>query len=128
MMQTTSRKSAVRRSVVVRNIHDAIEVLSQRDRKRVQTCLDANDSAAVYFLFPGQGSQHPNMGRQTYESEPIFRQSVDRCCEILRPHLGEDLLPLLYPSRDASESEQRRLTDTLIAQPPIFTIEYALAS
>jgi amino acid adenylation domain-containing protein len=126
-LQAGRRKFPYRRSVVVRNIPDAIEVLSQRDRKRVQTCLDANDSAAVYFLFPGQGSQHPNMGRQTYESEPIFRQSVDRCCEILRPHLGEDLLPLLYPSRDASESEKRRLTDTLIAQPAIFTIEYALA-
>jgi amino acid adenylation domain-containing protein len=126
-LQAGRRKFPYRRSVVVRNIPDAIEALSQRDRKRVQTCLNANDSAAVYFLFPGQGSQHPNMGRQTYESEPIFRQSVDRCCEILQPHLGEDLLPLLYPSRDASESEKRRLMDTLLAQPAIFTIEYALA-
>src|SRR6266404_1027781 len=116
-----------RRSAVVRNISDAIEVLAQRDRKRVQTRFTTNDSAAVYFLFPGQGSQHSNMGRQIYESEPIFRQWVDRCCEILRPHLGEDLLPLLYLPHDASEAEKRRLTDTAMAQPAIFSVEYALA-
>jgi amino acid adenylation domain-containing protein len=126
-LQAGRRKFPYRRSAVARNIPDAIEALSQRDRKRVQTRLNANDSTAVYFLFPGQGSQHPNMGRQIYESEPIFRQSVDRCCEILQPHLGEDLLPLLYSPHDASESEKRRITDTVIAQPAIFTVEYALA-
>ena len=126
-LQIGRRKFPYRRSAVVRNISDAIEVLAQRDRKRVQTRFTTNDSAAVYFLFPGQGSQHSNMGRQIYESEPIFRQWVDRCCEILRPHLGEDLLPLLYLPHDASEAEKRRLTDTAMAQPAIFSVEYALA-
>jgi acyl transferase domain-containing protein/glutamate-1-semialdehyde aminotransferase len=126
-LQAGRRRFPCRRSAVVRNISDAIEVLAQRDRKHMQTRLNTNESAAVYFLFPGQGSQHPNMGRQIYEAEPIFRQWVDRCCEILRPQLGEDLLPLLYPAHDASETEKRRLTETVMAQPAIFTVEYALA-
>jgi len=126
-LQIGRRNFPHRRWAAVSSIPDAIEVLSQRDRKRVQTRRNANDSAAVYFLFPGQGSQHSNMGRQIYESEPVFRQSVDHCCEILRSHIGEDLLPLLYPPQDASDSEKRRLTDTALAQPAIFTIEYALA-
>src|SRR6266478_5979989 len=126
-LQVGRRKFPHRRWAAVSNIPEAIEALSQRDRKRVQTRKNANDGAGVYFLFPGQGSQHANMGRQIYESEPVFRRAVDNCCEILRAHLGEDLLPLLYPSVDSSDSEKRRLTDTALAQPAIFTIEYALA-
>jgi amino acid adenylation domain-containing protein len=126
-LQVGRRKFPHRRWAAVSSIPDAIEALSQRDRKRVQTRRNANDAAAVYFLFPGQGSQHSNMGRQIYESEPVFRQAVDDCSKILLSHIGEDLLPLLYPSQDASDSEKRRLTDTALAQPAIFTIEYALA-
>jgi amino acid adenylation domain-containing protein len=126
-LQVGRRRFPYRRTAVVHDIPDAIQALSQRARTQVQTRSSSNDSTAVYFLFPGQGSQHPNMGRQAYESEPVFRQWVDRCCEILLPHLGEDLLPLLYPSHEASESEKRRLTDTALAQPAIFTVEYALA-
>src|SRR6267378_681993 len=126
-LQVGRREFSHRRGAVVRNVPEAIQVLSQRDPKRVHTKVSTNDSARVHFLFPGQGSQHPNMGRQVYESEPVFRQWVDRCSEILLPHMGEDLRPLLFPSRGASEAETRRVTDTLIAQPAIFTVEYALA-
>src|SRR6202041_937129 len=74
-----------------------------------------------------QGAQHPNMGRELYESEPVFRATVDRCSEILRAPLGEDLRSLLYPQGVVSDEAKRRVTDTAIAQPAIFTIEYALA-
>ena len=126
-LQVGRREFSHRRGAVVRNVPEAIQVLSQRDPKRVHTKVSTNDSARVHFLFPGQGSQHRNMGRQVYESEPVFRQWVDRCSEILLPHMGEDLRPLLYPSRGGSEAETRRVSDTLIAQPAIFTVEYALA-
>jgi len=101
-LQVGRRKFPHRRWAAVSDIPDAIEALSQRDRKRVQARKNANDGAAVYFLFPGQGSQHSNMARQIYESEPVFRQSVDTCCEILRSHLGEDLLPSPYRHRCGS--------------------------
>ena len=126
-LQVGRRKFAHRRAAVANSIPEAIEALSKRDRKRVHTRSNADDGAPVYFLFPGQGSQHINMGRQIYESEPVFRESMDRCCGILRPHLGEDLLPLLYPPSDTSDSDRRRVTETVIAQPAIFAIEYALA-
>ena len=31
----------------------------------------------VAFLFPGQGAQYPNMGRDLYDSEPAFRKAID---------------------------------------------------
>ncbi|MGB7330381.1 MAG: aminotransferase class III-fold pyridoxal phosphate-dependent enzyme, partial [Terriglobales bacterium] len=116
-----------RRVIVARDVSAAIASLSQRDRKRLPTRLKPLDNPTVSFLFPGQGAQHPNMGRELYESEHVFRETVDQCAEILRAPLGEDLGPLLYPKEAASEETKRRVTDTAIAQPAIFTIEYALA-
>ena len=125
-LQVGRRKFPYRRSLVASDIHSAIEALSHPGKKSVHPVKE-QDLSAVYFLFPGQGSQYPNMGRQVYESEPVFRETVDRCCALLKSHLDVDLLALLYPSHDASESEKFRLTDTALAQPAIFTVEYALA-
>jgi amino acid adenylation domain-containing protein len=126
-LQAGRRAFSCRRTIVARDTQEAISALTTRDRKRVQSRLRLNEDPAVYFLFPGQGSQHANMGREIYESEPIFREAVNRCAAILEPHLGCDLRQLLYPADGASEEAKRRVTDTIIAQPAIFTIEYALA-
>ena len=67
------------------------------------------------------------MGRELYESERVFRESVDQCAEILHAPLRADLRSLLYPEEAASEEAKRRVTDTVIAQPAILAIEYALA-
>ena len=126
-LQSGRRAFVCRRAVVARDPEEAVAALSLRDRKRVQTRLRQIDNPEVSFLFPGQGSQHPNMGREIYASEPIFRNAVDRCAEILQPHLEADLRTLLYPAQGASEEARRRVTDTIIAQPAIFTVEYALS-
>jgi amino acid adenylation domain-containing protein len=126
-LQIGRRPFPCRRAIVARDVPEAIASLSQRDRKRLPTRLKPLDNPTVSFLFPGQGAQHPNMGRELYESERVFRDSVDQCAEILRAPLGADLRSLLYPGEAASEEAKRRVTDTVIAQPAIFTIEYALA-
>jgi len=36
-------------------------------------------------MFPGQGAQYINMGRNLYDTEPLFRQTVEECAEILAP-------------------------------------------
>ena len=126
-LQVGRRAFSFRRAIAARHSSEAVAALNGADAKRVQTRQQPLASPDVYFLFPGQGSQYPNMGRELYDSEPVFRHAVDRCAEILRPHLGEDLRTLLYPAAAVSEEDRRRVTDTIIAQPAIFTIEYALA-
>nr|VFJ42992.1 MAG: Acyl transferase domain-containing protein [Candidatus Kentron sp. DK] len=74
------------------------------------------------FLFTGQGSQYIGMGRGLYETEPLFRQILDRCDEILRP-LEVPLLDLLY----ADDADPEALNRTLYTQPALFSLEYALA-
>ncbi|HEY6455787.1 MAG TPA: amino acid adenylation domain-containing protein [Steroidobacteraceae bacterium] len=80
----------------------------------------------VAFMFPGQGAQYPNMGRDLYEQESEFRRQVQRCVEILGPEMGGELLGLLYPPAGAQDTAAA-LMSTRFAQPAIFMVEYALA-
>jgi amino acid adenylation domain-containing protein len=125
-LQAGRRHFDFRSAAVVHDAQDAIAVLSQRDRRRLPT-RRSKDNSQTYFLFPGQGSQQPNMAREIYETEPVFRKAVDLCAEILRPHLNEDLRSILYPADTAAQANPSRITETMFAQPAIFTIEYALA-
>jgi len=81
----------------------------------------------VVFFFPGQGTQHPNMGLDLYREEPVFRAEIDRCAELLRPYLGLDLRTVLYPGDADLAEAARRLERTALAQPALFAVEYALA-
>jgi acyl transferase domain-containing protein len=91
---------------------------------------DADRGAArarsVVFMFPGQGSQVPGMATGIYRFAPVFRSTVDACSERLRAPLGLDLRDLLL-ARDATPELSGRLTQTSIAQPALFVVEYALA-
>ncbi|MDB6161630.1 MAG: amino acid adenylation domain protein, partial [Gammaproteobacteria bacterium] len=81
---------------------------------------------AVAFMFPGQGSQYPDMARDLYTGEPEFRLHFDRCVQICRPVTGEDLAALVYPAANSPEAA-KRLMATKFAQPAIFAVEYSLA-
>ncbi len=84
----------------------------------------ANQQPKLAFLFTGQGSQAANMGWQLYETQPTFRQTIDRCDAILRPYLELPLLEVLYPQQD---STALLVNETAYAQPALFALEYALA-
>lgn len=126
-MQAGRRPFSCRRTITARDATEVVAALTSRDRNRVQTRSRALENPEISFLFPGQGSQHPNMGREIYESEPVFRDEVDRCSEILRPGLGVDIRELLYPAGPVSSENRDRVTETIFAQPAIFIVEYALA-
>ena len=63
-------------------------------------------------MFPGQGAQYVNMGRELYQEEPVFGRELDRCADLLGSYLGFDLRQVLYPSEGQIEEATERLVQT----------------
>ncbi|MEM9553543.1 MAG: type I polyketide synthase [Acidobacteriota bacterium] len=82
-------------------------------------------SPRVAFLFSGQGARLHAVGRELYATQPLFRQVLDRCDEILGTRGDQTLLSVLYP-RQAEDSPP--LERASWSQPALVAIEIALAS
>ena len=117
-----------RRMLVCQSATEAVEELTNLDSQQVFTnnVLESTNRPVV-FMFPGQGSQYVNMALEVYETEPVFREQVDLCSEILKPELGLDLRHILYPQQSDTQTAEEKLQQTAIAQVALFVIEYALA-
>ncbi|HCD52942.1 MAG TPA: [acyl-carrier-protein] S-malonyltransferase [Balneolaceae bacterium] len=68
------------------------------------------------YLFPGQGSQFVGMGKDHYESNPQFKELVDRANKVL----GIDLKSIMF------EGPEESLKQTEFTQPAIFLHSVAL--
>ncbi|WP_424097227.1 SDR family NAD(P)-dependent oxidoreductase [Moorena producens] len=120
-----------RLAIIASNQEDLAEKLAKarttEDISAVFTGIipKSNSSPKMAFLFTGQGSQYVNMGRQLYETEPIFRQALDQCHQILQSYLEKPLKEVIYPQQpqDLKTSE---INQTAYTQPALFAIEYAL--
>ena len=107
-----------------------------RDNAGARTIAESNQTVTgvaapvapqVAFLFSGQGSQYVDMGRELYEHEPVFRESLDACTERLLSPLGLDLRHVLYPAQTVRNASARQLNETWLTQPALFAVEYSLA-
>src|SRR5690606_32793529 len=80
----------------------------------------------VVFMFPGQGSQYVNMGKELYETEPVYKDAIDACAEILMGEMDEDIRAVIFPEQNSEDSAEK-LKNTYYTQPAVFVTSFALA-
>ncbi|MGW3964156.1 SDR family NAD(P)-dependent oxidoreductase [Amycolatopsis sp. NPDC005003] len=115
----TTRTSHPRRAVVVAGDHDEL-------RTRL-TALANGDippdvpTGKTALLCTGQGAQRPGMGKQLYETFPVFAAALDELCAHFDAHLDRPLRDLMFdPAGDGA------LDRTGYAQPALFSFEVAM--
>ncbi|MEM8677561.1 MAG: SDR family oxidoreductase [Cyanobacteria bacterium P01_G01_bin.67] len=102
-LQLGRREFDYRRVVVCQDIKNGISALS--DPKRVLTSIKEVNERPIAFMFTGLGTHYLNMALELYQLEPVFREQVDHCCEMLKPLLELDLRDIIYPNKSqVSES------------------------
>ena len=126
-LQVGRKTFGQRRALVAGDHEDAIGALRSHDPRRLLTRADDTRNRQVVFMFPGGGAQYVDMGLDLYRSEPVYREQVEHCCELLKPLLGGDLRDYLYPAEGATEKTSQQLRRISIALPALFVTEYAMA-
>ncbi len=110
------------------SIYELIELLQQN---KTGYFFNNNDTPPkLIFVFPGQGSQYPNMGLDLYLKNHVFRTHIDDCIRIIdRLSTNRNFKQIMYPalySIDKIEAE-KKITLTQYAQPAIFITSFALS-
>jgi polyketide synthase PksJ len=148
---TVGRKAFDHRlALVCRDKDDAIAVLESFNPKRILMHSCTPGEKSVVFMFSGVGEHYVNMTYDLYRQEPVFREEVDRCCDILEPLLKGDLRNILFVKKSGEKTAAHKkgnidlrkllgreeippgegevvLNRTLYSQVSVFVVEYALA-
>ena len=125
----TTRAQLEQRAVVVaaerRELSIALTALAQAVPLPAGAFAGSAVAAArLAYLFSGQGSQRPGMGKELYETHPAYSEALDAACAEIDPLIGRSLAELIF-SEPGSE-EAALLDHTTYAQPALFATELAL--
>ena len=135
-----------RRAAVVTDRSDALSVLCTNESGRLLGSGSVVGGRGVGVVFAGVGEQYVGWTAGLYESEPVFRAVVDECAVVVESLVGVDLRRVLFGGELGSggvgvdlRSMVGRgvgssvggvsglLASTVVAQPAVFVVEYALA-
>lgn len=81
----------------------------------------------IVFMFSGQGSQYYQMGKNLYESNPVFKERMDYLDGLAKNISGESVLSELYSGDKRLKSKGQPFNRTRYTHPSIFMVEYAIS-
>ncbi|HRO15765.1 MAG TPA: type I polyketide synthase, partial [Paracoccus sp. (in: a-proteobacteria)] len=118
-----------RRVLTAADAADAARMLREPDPRQVFDHKPVGEPPRVVFMLPGGGSQYPGMARDLYQTEPVFRDWMDRGLDHLKAAHGLDLRPLWLPGDDpaALAEAERALRQPSRQLPLLMIVEHALA-
>jgi len=90
------------------------------DQKAIKPGKNTNEK--VVFVFPGQGAQWFGMGKELYEREPVFKQSIDKCDKAFSKYADWSLIDEIY-----SIEENSKLKNINVIQPYLFAMQVSLS-
>ncbi len=112
-----------RAAIVVDSIDNARTLLSQLQRGTAAADIYLGAARAlpkVAWQFTGQGAQYVGMAQQLYQSQSVFRNTLDRCEELMRGWRRQSLLEVMF-------HDEAALNQTTWTQPALFAMEIGLA-
>ena len=102
---------------------ELIELLSKQDIFIGENFKKENS----VFLFPGHGSQYPNMMKDLIENEPIVRNIFNEADRVLNELCGEKLTTnIIFNNEKEEGSVEENLKRAKIMQTSIYTANYAI--
>ncbi|KUI58481.1 Conidial yellow pigment biosynthesis polyketide synthase [Cytospora mali] len=119
---TTARKIQHywRMNVAVSDLAEAQKAIADRLKENFSPV--SPEQPKVAFLFTGQGSHYPGLGKEFYAHYSVFRQSIDEFNQIAQIQGFPSFLPLI----DGSEQDMTKLSP-LVVQLGLSCFEMALA-
>jgi len=128
----TGRTPLNKRAAFAASSHDGLLAALEAHLKRRDSGVTGTDEGhcigapsqvpaapRIAFLFTGQGAQYQRMGRELYDTQPVFSETLDYCNEVLQPILGLSLRSLI-------DAEPDLLNQTRYTQPVLFSLGCSL--
>ncbi|TSD67381.1 amino acid adenylation domain-containing protein [Inquilinus sp. KBS0705] len=115
-----------RNFILAKDGEDLLEKIRTFKRDVANSKSLKENASEIVFMFPGQGAQYINMGRELYDNEPVFADAVNECISLLAGTKHADILGVIYPEESTPEASER-LKNTFYTQPAIFITSYAMA-
>ncbi|WP_051181528.1 nocobactin polyketide synthase NbtC [Nocardia vinacea] len=123
-----TRMARRRRALAMVDNHDGLldalrAIVAGAEHPAVVVTNGVATARGIGFVFPGQGSQRPGMGRLFYEISPTFRRAVDDCTAIFEERFGHRE-PLHYLLGNEGQFEDH----VRVLQPALMFQMYAFAA